>query len=76
MELRGVEPLASSMRPRRSSQLSYSPEGTVILPPAPVERCDVQLTRLARVGAMAGDVWTAGRSDDKATTEAVVESIW
>ncbi len=27
MELRGVEPLASSMRPRRSSQLSYSPEG-------------------------------------------------
>ena len=28
VELRGVEPLASSMRPRRSSQLSYSPEGT------------------------------------------------
>ena len=27
VELRGVEPLASSMRPRRSSQLSYSPEG-------------------------------------------------
>ena len=26
VELRGVEPLASSMRPRRSSQLSYSPE--------------------------------------------------
>ena len=26
VELRGVEPLASSMRPRRSSQLSYSPK--------------------------------------------------
>ena len=32
MELRGVEPLASSMRPRRSSQLSYSPQGTVTVP--------------------------------------------
>ncbi len=34
VELRGVEPLASSMRPRRSSQLSYSPEyfGIVRLP--------------------------------------------
>ena len=25
MEVRGLEPLASSMRPRRSSQLSYTP---------------------------------------------------
>ncbi len=26
MEVRGFEPLASSMRPRHSSQLSYTPE--------------------------------------------------
>ena len=27
----GLEPTASSMRPKRSSQLSYTPEGTVTL---------------------------------------------
>jgi hypothetical protein len=39
VELRGVEPLASSMRPRRSSQLSYSPEGRVILAVPAFEPC-------------------------------------
>jgi hypothetical protein len=28
----GFEPTASSMRPKRSSQLSYTPEGTATLP--------------------------------------------
>ncbi len=32
VEVRGFEPLASSMRPKRSSQLSYTPEGIVTIP--------------------------------------------
>ena len=31
VEVMGLEPTASSMRPKRSSQLSYTPEGTVTL---------------------------------------------
>ncbi len=31
----GIEPTASSMRPKRSSQLSYTPGGTVTVPPEP-----------------------------------------
>jgi hypothetical protein len=31
VEVRGFEPLASSMRPKRSSQLSYTPAGTVTI---------------------------------------------
>ena len=43
VEVRGLEPLASSMRPRRSSQLSYTPAGGTSLPAAP--RLGVPLTR-------------------------------
>ena len=32
VEVRGFEPLASSMRPKRSSQLSYTPEGINTIP--------------------------------------------
>ena len=32
VEVMGLEPTASSMRPKRSSQLSYTPEGRVRLP--------------------------------------------
>ncbi len=35
VEVMGVEPTTSSMRPKRSSQLSYTPEGTVTLLGAP-----------------------------------------
>ena len=31
VEVMGLEPTASSMRPKRSSQLSYTPEGTATL---------------------------------------------
>ena len=43
VEVRGLEPLASSMRPRRSSQLSYTPAGGTSLPAAP--RLGVPLTQ-------------------------------
>ena len=44
VEVMGVEPTTSSMRPRRSSQLSYTPRGTV---------------RLAADGA-GPHIWSAG----------------
>ena len=54
VEVMGFEPTASSMRPKRSSQLSYTPAGRDRLarPPAELVQAVVSITRSERVATL------------------------
>jgi hypothetical protein len=58
VEVMGIEPTASSMRPKRSSQLSYTPEGTDTLPGRRAGTNDAVVQRAAVDRARTGVVTT------------------